>query len=66
MARISIHDCLSKIPNRFALVIMASQRMRKLLQGEEPIVECDNREAVTALREIASEYVVLDQSEKKF
>jgi DNA-directed RNA polymerase subunit omega len=64
MARISIHDCLKKIPNRFALVVMASQRMRQLLQDQEPMVECDNREAVTALREIASEYVVLDQREK--
>ena len=54
MARISIQDCLDKIPNRFALVMLAARRMRQLQKGSEPLVECKNGDAVTALREIAS------------
>lgn len=54
MARISIQDCLDRIPNRFAIVMLAARRMRQLLKGSDPLVTCDNKEAVTALREIAS------------
>ncbi|MBI2059443.1 MAG: DNA-directed RNA polymerase subunit omega [Nitrospirae bacterium] len=54
MARITVEDCLEKIDNRFELIIMASQRVKQLLQGQaRPQVECDNKEIVTALREIA-------------
>jgi DNA-directed RNA polymerase subunit omega len=54
MARISIQDCLDKIPNRFAVVMLAARRMRQLQKGSDPLVECKNKEAVTALREIAA------------
>jgi DNA-directed RNA polymerase subunit omega len=54
MARISIQDCLDRIPNRFAVVMLAARRMRQLQKGSDPLVECRNKEAVTALREIAS------------
>lgn len=53
MARVTVEDCLEKIPNRFALVILASERARQLSRGAGPLVECDNKPAVTALREIA-------------
>ncbi len=53
MARITVEDCLNKIPNRFELVMLASQRARQLFKGAKPLIESDNREVVVALREIA-------------
>ena len=54
MARITVEDCINKFPSRFELVLIASQRARKLYSGEEPIVEIDNdKNTVIALREIA-------------
>ena len=54
MARITVEDCLQKIPNRFALIVVASRRAKELLKGARPLVRSDNKEAVTALREIAA------------
>ncbi len=54
MARITIEDCLNKVPNRFELVRLASQRARQLLKGAKPLIDSDNREVVVALREIAA------------
>jgi len=54
MARITVEDCLREAKNRFALVILAAQRTRQLLKGAKPLVRTDNREVVTALREIAA------------
>ncbi len=53
MARITLEDCLMKVPNRFSLVLLAAQRAKQLLKGAKPMVESDNREIVVALREIA-------------
>jgi DNA-directed RNA polymerase omega subunit len=53
MARVSIEDCLENIENRFALVMIASSRARGLMSGENPLLRTKNKEAVTALREIA-------------
>ncbi|HTM09033.1 MAG TPA: DNA-directed RNA polymerase subunit omega [Verrucomicrobiae bacterium] len=53
MARITVEDCLDKIPSRFELVILAAQRARQLFKGAKPLIESDNREVVVALREIA-------------
>ena len=53
MARVTVEDCLEKFPNRFALVVLAAERARQLAKGAQPLVECDNKPAVTALREIA-------------
>lgn len=53
MARVTVEDCLERVPNRFALVILASERARQLSRGAHALVECDNKPAVTALREIA-------------
>ena len=57
MARITVEDCLFKIPNRFELVVVAAQRAKELLKGTLPLVPSDNKEVVTALREVAAEKV---------
>ena len=54
MARITVEDCIDKIPSRFELVLVASQRARKLYSGEKPTVVTENdKNTVIALREIA-------------
>jgi DNA-directed RNA polymerase subunit omega len=53
MARVTVEDCLDQIPNRFALVVLAAERARQLSRGATAGVDCDNKPAVTALREIA-------------
>jgi DNA-directed RNA polymerase subunit omega len=53
MARITVEDCLARIPNRFELVVVAARRAKELLQGSRPFVKSDNKEVVTSLREIA-------------
>jgi len=62
MARVTVEDCLEKIPGRFALVIIAAKRTRQLLKGAESRVKRKNREAVTALREIASGAVYVEEN----
>ena len=65
MARVTIEDCLDKIPNRFMLVHMAAKRVRQIREGSEFLVKSsDNEDIVTALREIAAGKVYVDQSEK--
>lgn len=54
MARVTVEDCLERIPSRFALVIIAARRTRQLLKGANPLVRSKNRAAVTSLREIAA------------
>ena len=60
MARITVEDCLEKIPNRFQLVLAATYRARMLSQGHTPKVEARNKPSVTALREIAAGEVGLE------
>ena len=57
MARVTVEDCLEKVNNRFALTILAAERARQLAKGARPLVRCDNKPAVTALREIAAGFV---------
>ena len=53
MARITVEDCIDKFPSRFELVLVASQRARKLHSGDNPTIEKDNdKNTVVALREI--------------
>jgi DNA-directed RNA polymerase subunit omega len=59
MARITVEDCLEVIPNRFELVLGAARRAKQLLKGARPLVESDNKEVVTALREIGAAKVTL-------
>ena len=54
MARITVEDCLIKIPNRFQLVLAATYRARMLSQGHAPKIESKNKPGVTALREISA------------
>jgi len=64
MARITVEDCLTQIPNRFQLVLAATYRARMLSQGHAPKVDCKNKPAVTALREIAAGKVGLEMLKK--
>lgn len=57
MARVTVEDCLQHEENRFALVLLASQRARQIMKGAPALVQSKNRPAVTALREIAAERV---------
>ena len=62
MARITVEDCIDKFPSRFELVLVASNRARKLYSGENPTVEIDNdKNTVIALREIAEETITPEQ-----
>jgi DNA-directed RNA polymerase subunit omega len=65
MARITVEDCLENIPNRFELVLGAARRAKQLLKGARPLVESDNKEVVTALREIAARKVSIVEPENK-
>ena len=61
MARITVEDCIDKFESRFELVLVASNRARKLHSGESPTVEKDNdKSTVIALREIAVESLPID------
>ncbi len=62
MARITVEDCIDKFPSRFELVLVASNRARKLYSGESPTIEVDNdKNTVIALREIAEETLTTEQ-----
>lgn len=62
MARITVEDCIDKFPSRFELVLVASQRAKKLHSGEDPTVEKDNdKNTVIALREIADQTITSHQ-----
>ena len=64
MARVTVEDCLERIDNRFALILVAAQRCRQLKDGAEPMVKhLKNKEAVTALREVAADKVTYDPSQ---
>lgn len=64
MARITVEDSLRTAKNRFALVILTAKRARQLLKGSQPLAERkNNREIVTALREIADAQVVFSHPE---
>ncbi len=61
MARVTVEDCVLKVPNRFELVMMAAQRAREVASGAPLSIERDNdKNPVVALREIADETVSLD------
>jgi DNA-directed RNA polymerase subunit omega len=61
MARITIEDCMAKVPNRFHLVQMAAIRAKQLRKGARTLVDsAENKEVVTALREIAAGHVKPD------
>jgi len=53
MARVTVEDCIERVPNRFELVHVAARRTKQLKRGGKPLVVCENKEVVTSLREIA-------------
>jgi DNA-directed RNA polymerase subunit omega len=61
MARVTVEDCVVKVPNRFELVLLAAQRAREIVSGAPMTVERDDdKNPVIALREIAEETIALD------
>lgn len=64
MARITVEDCLKRVPNRFVLVHMAANRVRQVREGSEYLVSSPkNEDIVIALREIAAGKVHLKKNE---
>ncbi len=65
MARITVEDCLKRIPNRFQLTLAATYRARQLAQGGSPMVESTrDKPTVIALREVATGKVGLEYLSK--
>ncbi|MBU1054109.1 MAG: DNA-directed RNA polymerase subunit omega [Proteobacteria bacterium] len=66
MARITIEDCMKRVPNRFILVNMVAKRVRQIREGSEYLVSAPkNEDIVIALREIAAGKIVLKQEDIK-
>ncbi|MBT4934219.1 MAG: DNA-directed RNA polymerase subunit omega [Rhodospirillaceae bacterium] len=62
MARVTVEDCVLKIPNRFDLVMLAAQRARNITAGAGLTIERDDdKNPVIALREIADETIEIDE-----
>jgi len=62
MARVTVEDCVDKVPNRFDLVLMAAQRARAVASGAELTIDRDNdKNPVVALREIAESTVLPEE-----
>jgi len=58
MARVTVEDCVDKVPNRFDLVLLAAQRAREISGGAELTIDRDrDKNPVVALREIADETI---------
>ena len=67
MARVTVEDCVDKIPNRFDLVLVAGFRARQLSGGAEPMVDRDrDKNPVVALREIAAREVKPDEAKEEY
>lgn len=66
MARITIEDCLRRVPNRFLLVHMAARRVRQIREGSEYLVSSPkNEDIVVSLREIAAGKVFLKKEDEE-
>ena len=66
MARVTVEDCIEKIPNRFDLVLTAAQRARNIQKGELLTIDRDDdKNPVIALREIADETIDINQIEDR-
>jgi DNA-directed RNA polymerase subunit omega len=65
MARVTVEDCVLKVPNRFELVLLAAQRARNISRGEQLTIDRDtDQNPVVALREIAEETLALPDLEQ--
>ncbi len=67
MARVTVEDCLEKVPNRLELIILAAKRTRQLLEGAEPLIlnTRGNKEPIVALREVSAGKISLRKIEAK-
>jgi DNA-directed RNA polymerase subunit omega len=67
MARVTVEDCVDKVPNRFDLVLLSGFRARQLSGGAEPIVDRDrDKNPVVALREIAAKSLKPDDLKEEY
>jgi DNA-directed RNA polymerase subunit omega len=67
MARVTVEDCVDKIPNRFDLVLVSAFRARQLSGGAEPLVDRDrDKNPVVALREIAAKEIKPDEAKEEY
>ncbi len=67
MARVTIEDCIDKLPNRFELVLLSAHRARAVAQGAPLTIERDNdKDPVVSLREIAAETINKDDLREEF
>jgi len=67
MARVTVEDCVDKVPNRFDLVLLSGFRARQLSGGAEPIVDRDrDKNPVVALREIAAKSLKPDDVKEEY
>jgi DNA-directed RNA polymerase subunit omega len=67
MARVTVEDCVDKVPNRFDLVLYAGFRARQLSGGAEPMLERDrDKNPVVALREIAAKLIKPDEAREDY
>ncbi|MBS0472568.1 MAG: DNA-directed RNA polymerase subunit omega [Proteobacteria bacterium] len=67
MARVTVEDCVDKVPNRFDLVLISAFRARQLSGGAEPMLERDrDKNPVVALREIAGKLVKPDEAKEEY
>ncbi len=67
MARVTVEDCVEKVPNRFELVLLAGQRARAMSAGAALTIDRDNdKNPVVALREIAEETIKSDELREDF
>jgi DNA-directed RNA polymerase subunit omega len=67
MARVTVEDCLEKIPNRLELIILAAKRTRQLLEGADALIPNTrgNKEPIVALREVSAGKISLRRIEAK-
>ena len=66
MARITVEDCLKKVPNRFLLVNMVAKRVRQIREGSEYLVSSPkNEDIVVSLREVAAGRIKLKLEEEE-
>lgn len=67
MARVTVEDCVDKVPNRFELVMLAAHRAREITAGSQLTIDRDNdKNPVVALREIADETQTSDELRERF
>ncbi|HUO99333.1 MAG TPA: DNA-directed RNA polymerase subunit omega [Rhizomicrobium sp.] len=67
MARVTVEDCIDKVPNRFDLVLLSAFRARQLSGGAEPMVDRDrDKNPVVALREIAAKEIKPDEAKEEY